>query len=357
MKLSAEKKKYRVIIFISIFVVYTFLAAEVIPSETVFSFRWIASLDTSYPAAADSATLIPFESGGRFGYVDSNGVFSINQIKKETVYLSANLWAEYGGAPDKISIKNPSGGEAAVLENPGGYPFFLDGKIFVLSNEQHSISRRSETGEVVWSRDFAAPVTCADSAAGIFIAGLLDGTVEVINENGEWLYSTEPTGSRIAAVFGCAAAASGKAIAVICGIDAQRFLYIEQFGQNWRITHHEFLGEGLRRNVYVAFIDGGKRVLFEREDGVGIYDTEKRAAYNVHLNGRITGIDREGGGGMVLLITSDADAKERLIAIRYPDTIVIEAPFESSRTFLSRSGSTVFVGGGGALASFGIEKK
>ena len=357
MKLPTEKKKYRLIIFISLFVVYTFLAAEVIPSETVLSFRWIASLDTSYPASADPATLIPFESGGRFGYVDSNGVFAINRVKKENVYLSTELWTEYSGTPDKINIKNPFGEDRIVLENPGGYPFFLDGKIFLLSNEQYSIARLSDTGETLWSRDFAAPVTCADSAAGIFIAGLLDGTVEVISENGEWLYSSEPTGSRIAAVFGCAVAASGKAIAVICGIDAQRFLYIEQFGPNWRITHHEFLGEGLRRNVYVAFIDGGTRVLFEREDGVGIYDTEKRAAHKVHLNGKITGIDREGGNGMVLLITSDTDAKKRLIAIRYPDTIVIEAPFESARTFLSRSGNTVFVGGGGALASFGIEKK
>jgi hypothetical protein len=144
---------------------------------------------------------------------------------------------------------------------------------------------------------------------------------------------------------------------LVRGLDVQRFIYIEQFGSAWRVTHHEFLEDGMRRQVYVMFTHEGRRVIFEREDGIGIYDAEKRQSSRVQLNGKVVAMEREGGNELLLLVTQDTDLKNRFIAIQYPETILIEAPFESKNVSLARNGNFILTGSDGKLAAFRIERK
>ncbi|MDR0551207.1 MAG: WD40 repeat domain-containing protein [Spirochaetaceae bacterium] len=361
--MADEKKNYRFIIVFAIFIIYLFFAASPVPVETVFTYRWFASLDTGFveknpllveqPAVPSS--IIPFELGGRFGYVDGEGNFIINKEKKAKVYQSHNLFVEYDGRPEKITIYNNKNESIFELEGANGYPFFLDNSIFLLGSEQSSITKLDDSGTPLWKRDFAATITCVDAANGIMVAGLLDGTAEILGRDGERLFLSESSGSRIAAVYGCAISAQGNAIAIVRGVDVQRFMYIEQFGSTWRVTYHEFLEDGLRRLVKISFVDRDKRVIFEREDGIGIYDTEKRQSYKVPLDGRIAAFDKDGGENILFLIT--AAEKNHLIAIKYPGTVTIDAPFESKNVCLTRSGGTLYMGGGKILSSFQIEKK
>jgi hypothetical protein len=230
--------------------------------------------------------------------------------------------------------------------------------------EQNSVSllstpsgQSSETADLAWTYDFASPLTCVDAAAGFLLAGTLDGAIELIDTNGRRVFFSEPSGSRVAAVYGCALSKDGKKIAVVSGLDKQRFVLIEQFGLTWRITFHEFLEEGLRRNVYVEFVDNDKKIIFEREAGLGIYDTESRVSYKIPLDGEITAIDGSGDSEILFLITSIDEHKKNLIAVKFPDTVLIQAPFNSENTFLTRNGDNLFVGGRTTLASFTVEKK
>jgi hypothetical protein len=367
------KKKYKAAVVVSIFAAYSFVATERIPPETVFIPRWITSLDDGKNAipsvikaeaglekkstSAASAEFIPFELGRRFGYVNADGVFSINKEKTKNIYISPSLFAEYGGVEEKIEINNPSGGLSVLLENPQGRPFFLDDKIFLINYGQYSISRLGDSGAALWTRDFPSVITCVDGAAGILAVGMLDGSVEIVSRTGELIYEFEPSGSRIGAVFGCALSSDGSALAVVCGIGKQRFLYLEQAGSTWRITYHEFLEEGLRRPVYISFTDGNRRVVFERENSIGVYDSTDRIVSRVFLDGRVAGIDASGENGILLLLTSDAGANNKLIAIQYPGVVVMEAPFKSKTVFLSRKEDVVFLGGDSLLASFNLEKR
>jgi hypothetical protein len=368
-----EKQKKALLIGAACFVIYVFAAAQPIPMETILTARWFFSVESSHPAAKpDPQTqtkLLPFSLGGRlghFGYVDKDGNFTINQTMKEqrSVSLSPSAWAEHDSAPEEIQVRNPLNQMILAITGKEGYPFFRDEKIFLLGKHQTSLTRLDDSGEIIWTYDFAAPLTVVDAAAGLVLAGLLDGTVEVLNEKGRRIFAFEPGGSRRSVIYGAAMSKDGGRLAVVSGIDLQRFLLLERYGDEevsggveYKVIYHEFLEEGFRRAVYVQFIDHDGRVAFERQGGLGLYEIRSRSSLKLPLTGEIREIDSAGGDRLLFLITAQGQGRNRLVAVRLPGTIIIEAPFKSEHVFLGRQDSRIYVGGNLTLASFELEKK
>jgi hypothetical protein len=377
---AQEKKKYWVITGLALFLVYIFAAARPIPRETILSPRWLSSLDSDYPVytgeksgapelgevektpGRDSVEpLIPFSLGDRFGYVDSRGFFPMNRLKSSYVSLSENYWAEYGAEPELIEVFNPQGGPVTVIEKSRSYPLFLDNRIFLVGNEQNSLSALDDSGNILWTYDFAAPLTCVDAGGGIVLAGSLDGVVELIDPRGKLLFSFEPGGSRLSVILGCAVSRDGSRLGIISGIDDQRFLLLERFGAadsgEYKVVYHEFLEDGFRRGVSISFIEQDSQLVFERPGGLGIYKISSRRSSKVSLEGEINAIDNSGGGGLLFVLSSPRRGQKKFIALRLTGRIIIEAPFKSETAFLSRSGSRIYTGGGMTLASFELEKR
>ncbi|MDR2923400.1 MAG: WD40 repeat domain-containing protein, partial [Treponema sp.] len=108
--MAKKRKKILGVAVFLLFVLYFFGAARPIPLETVLVPRWLSSLESDNPVipgesgqradeSEDSGVLFPFTLGSRFGYVDSGGRFSINQVKKGEIYIGENLWTEYDAEP------------------------------------------------------------------------------------------------------------------------------------------------------------------------------------------------------------------------------------------------------------------
>lgn len=365
--MAKDKKKYWIPLSLLLFIVYTFVAARPIPVETILVPRWLSSLESNYPVSLESGgaraepseaeALLPFKLANHFGYVDSRGGFSINRIREGYVSLSEEYWAEYEAVPESVTVFDPRNKPMVRIDRPGGYPFFLDKRIFIINDEQNSLSLVDSSGEIRWVHDFAAPVTDVDAAAGLVLAGSLDGTVEVLGEGGERLFFFEPGGSRLSAILSCRISGDGSKLAIISGYDDQRFLLLERFGDSYKVSYHEFIGDGFRRPVHLAFIDHDNRVVFEREEGVGIYDIVTRNSLKVPLDGSISAIESSGRDNLLFLITSRPGGQHKLVAIRLPGTIIMEAPFKSGDSFLARRNSRLFLGGGTTLAAFDLDKR
>jgi len=225
-----------------------------------------------------------------------------------------------------------------------------------VSPEQNSVTCLDSAGGEVWTYDFSAPLTCVDAAGGLFLAGALDGVLELLDAAGKRVFSFEPAGSRLPVIAGCALSRDGSLRAVVAGVDEQRFLLLERYGDSYRVAWHEFLGEGFRRPVAVSFVDGGRRVVFERREGLGIYDLSGRQSLTLALDGSLTAIDGLGKDGLLFVLTS-AGGKHTLYAVKYPDIVTVSAPFEAGDVFLARDENCLYVGGGSALAAFELERE
>ncbi|MDR0785099.1 MAG: WD40 repeat domain-containing protein [Treponema sp.] len=363
--MEKKYKYYFIIAGISLFFIYIFAAAQPVPQETILSSTWIHSLVSTYPMeemeVVNQDELIPFQLGNYFGYVDKSGNFTINQVKTGYVSLSKRNWAEYSAIPEEIIIRNPKNEQIISINTDMGYPLFLDNRIFFINREQNAIYSINERGETVWSYTFASPITCIDAAAGLLLAGSLDGKVEVLDNSGICIFSFEPSGSRLSIVVGCALSRDGSRIALVFGIDEQRFLFMERLGDTldnkYRVIYHEFLGRGFRRPVHIAFVDSDNRIAFERQTGLGLYDITTRASVALPMKGEIVAIDEDGSGGQLFVITSQPSGNNYLATIRFPGTVIGQSPFKSDHTFMDRQGTTLYIGGGATLAAFEIGKK
>jgi hypothetical protein len=375
------QKQIGLIIVIVLFIAYFLGAARPIPLETVLVPRWLNSLEFGNPMILSSAQgneatpnfaefnsplMVPFNLGDRFGYVSREGHLSVNQIKKTNLSISPEYWAEYEAEPARITINGNNGQTITVIEDPRGYPFFLNGGIFLINSGQTAISAVEVSGssstnsELSWTYEFAAPITCVDSAADLVLVGSLDGTIGLLDSRGRQIFSFEPAGSRYAVILGCAISHDGTRLAIISGIDEQRFLILEHFGSNagdYKVVYHEFLGNGFRRPVYITFAENDRWVVFERVGGLGFYEISSRKSEQMKLDGEICAIDHSDGKGMVFAVLSYSETLKKLIGIRLPGRVVIESPFISKEAFLGRMDSRLIAGGGQTLVSFDLEKR
>jgi hypothetical protein len=373
--MAKGKKKYWLILGLPLFVFYIFAAARPILQETVVSPRWLSSLESDFPvslvpetaksAGTDPETAgdggISFRLGDRFGYVNREGHFSINRRREGYLEMSDNFWTQYDAIPETVEIRGPLDETVLTIEGPEGYPFFLDNQIFLMGKERNSLSALDDAGERLWTYDFAAPLTCIDAAAGRILTGTIDGTVEVLDSSGKRLYIFPPGGSRIAVILGCAISRDGRLLGIVSGIDDQRFLVLEQFGSaekvEYKVVYHEFLEEGFRRSLFVSFINNDNRIVFERQGGLGVYETGTRRSHTLFLDGDIAAMDGSGNDDLLFIISSLGPRQKRLVMVRLPDRIIARAPFRSGTAFLDREGTRIYVGGGTTLASFELEKK
>ena len=370
-KMAKEKKKWWWTLGILAFVIYVLIAPRPISEETILKPRWITSLESNFPVSLGDisipqdngqmqnfANLLPFRLGNRYGYMGDDGNFTLSQIGKGYISLSENAWAEYEATPSSIRIMNPLNEPVLDIENPEGYPLFLENRIFMIGKEQNSITALGSDGKELWTHDFPAPITCIDGAGGYVLAGTLDGAIELLNSQGKPVITPfEPRGSRLSVILGCAISQDASRLAIISGIDEQRFLLLEQASDTYRVIYHEFLGSGFRRPVYISFVDNDGKVAFEREGGLGIYDIGSRSSMNLPLEGEIAVLDNSGEGRYLFVITSQGPKQKRFISIRYPGIIVIDAPFKSDSAFFARRDNRLYLGGDSTMASFELGRK
>ena len=362
--MAKGNKKWQYALGLAALVLYILLTARPIPEETVIKPRWISSLESNYPiilsdfTGPESAKLIPFQVGDRFGYVGDDGKFSINQIRKGYISLAENYWTEYDALPSSIQVMNPLNEEVLGIDKVNGYPLFLDNRIFIIGEEQNSLSALGEAAEILWTHDFPAPITCIDAAGGYVLAGTLDGAVELLNSSGNTFFPPfEPGGSRLSVILGCAISRDAARIAIISGVDEQRFLLLEKSGDTYKVIYHEFLPNKFRRPVHICFADNDGKVVFERGGGLGIFDIYTRSSVSLALEGRIEVLDNSGADKYLFVITSRGPKQMRFITIRYPGYVLIDAPFKSDNAFFSRRENRFYLGADLCMASFELESK
>ena len=368
-----NNKKYWIISGILVFLVYFFFATQPIPLENILEPRWLASLESGFAinmggSPPETGAIIPFYYGNRFGYIDDAGQFILNRIQGETQNLAVNQalfgtylsfsphsWAEYEVMPSSIEVFNPHNQLLMTINEPDGYPVFLDGRTYIISSEQNAVSSLDNFGNVRWTYTFPAILTAIDAAAGFFLAGTLDGAIELIDDSGSQIFSFEPGGSRHAVIVGCAISSDGSRLAIISGIDEQRFLLIEKAGDNFRVMYHEFLFSGFRRPVQIQFIENNNKIAFERNNGIGIYDMASRTSIIIPIEDEIVAMDS--GHSRYLFVIGSNGMQKNLICIKMPGEIVFSAPFSSEAVFLERRDSRIYVGGDQGIISFELGKR
>jgi len=355
-----EKKSHTWLIFAALAaIVYFFVAARPLGKELTFSPKWTA--DVGSPAApASGSAARPFSLAGRYGYFSADGKLLSSATAADRVAVSSGLFAEYGSAGDPIAFHRDDGKDAFTLKDPG-LPAFVSGRLFLFSKDGTGISGYSASGARQWSRDSSSVLTCFAANGSDAVLGGLDGRLVVVSPDGSLAFDYSPGGSRLQVILGCAISEDSSMIALVCGIDKQRFILLERRNDGYRVAYHSYLKSDFRRRVFVEFSEDGRYAIYEKEGGLAVLDVSSRKTSGIAVSGVVREVRESASGDFFLVLSDDGSAagsgsrasaaRARLKVIRAPDTQVMEAAFSATGFFLDRSGDSIFVGGDDRIVS------
>jgi hypothetical protein len=355
-----EKKNHSWIIIAALAViVYFFAAARPLGKELTFIPVWSAGLGGAAQSASDTAPR-PFDLSGTYGFFSVDGKLLLSAKSSGRVAVSSRAFAEYGDKDEPILFKRADGKDAFAVKD-SGFPAFVSDRLFLTSKDGTGISGYSPSGSRQWTRDLGSVLTCFDANGSDAVAGGLDGRVVVIGPDGSLAFDYSPGGSRLGVIFGCALSADSSLIALVCGIDKQRFILLEKRSDGYRVAYHSYLASDFRRRVFVDFSDDGRYALYESDGGLSVLDVRTRKTYAIAVSGALRTVRSSASGDFFLILSEEGIPKigsipggaaysGRFKAIRVPDTTVMEAPFSASGFFLDRSGDRVFLGGEDRMA-------
>lgn len=344
-----EKKNHSWIIVAALAAIaYFFLAARPLGKEFTMSPRWATPLEAVSPGDRAAKDVRPFSLSGRFGYYGQDGELLLSSVSADSVAISKDLYAEYGVRGTKPVFRRPDGKEAFSLGEAGA-PAFVSDRLFLVSPDNASLAEYSLTGGRLWTRDAGSLITCFDANREYSVAGGLDGKLALIGLGGGLAYSFSPGGSRLSVILGCALSPDSSMIAVVSGIDRQRFLLLERRGDGYRVAYHAYLPSDFRRRVLVDFSDDGRYAMYEGDGTLSIMDVRTHETRSLPAAGKILAA-RSGPIPGTFLVLTDEGAVNRLKAVRGVDTVVADVSFPRADAFLDCLGGSAFLGCGDRIA-------
>ena len=332
--------------------IYYFLFPRGTGKELVLIPRAYTSLSSyDIPTVAASGKLLSIRSGDTAAYFNSN--FELAARYGADRMAIDDRWLAVPGVSG-LDIIDPDGRLRSRL-NVEAVPIASDGSLYLYEPDIGRLSQVDPSnGAQLWSMDLLSPVTVLDAAAGRTLIGLLDGRALILDRNGEILLRYRPGGSRVEAIFGGALSAGGNSLALISGLDPQRFVLLEERKNGFRPVSHHDTGSDFRRFVPVGFVDNGRRVLYEGDDSAMAVDAEAYDVSRLEINGRpIDWADDEISGSLALLGSETAGESLRLLSLR--DLTLFESSLPAGTTGLIMDGENLMLVAEEHFAVLGME--
>ena len=283
---------------LGIIIAYFILFPHPLQREVVARPRWVAPLPPpeSLPAGGISrapsgeGTASPFQLGELFGYVDGSGRLVHVEKTLFRVALGSAGFVNFTRVGADWVLRDPAG-ERLFSFAGRGYPLLsADGeRVFIVKTDLTGLQEVDRSGETLWRRDFPSMLTSLSVAGDRVLAGLLNGSVELVNRAGDAVFSAAPAGSRLPVVLGAAAAPDGERVACVSGIDPQRLTVYGRKGTVYAELFRATLGSEFRRELRLSFSPDSRWLVVEGEGEVGMADPASGDLAWTSLGGTMAG--------------------------------------------------------------------
>lgn len=343
-----DKKRINTILLgVAIFLAYFMLGAQSVQRELVFAPVWARSVVQNAPsgqkvAATAPDAVLPYRLGDRFGYFSENGSILYTDIVSYNVALASVAWSNYPPMPDSVSFNSPAGTKLFTLKDPG-YPYILNNRLYFIDPDRSGVTEYDRTGAKRWSRQYSSIITSMDATDKLTLAGLLDGKIVLVDARGKDIFEFLPGGSTIPVILGCAISRDGEYIAVVCGIDRERFLLLRRMADTYKVVYHEYLPGDFRKQVRIAFLSSSPRIAFEQEGCLSLFDIPSRQMETLPYAGRLFSIE-PGSYRDFFVVLSESGTVKHLLGLTEPRSILLDHAFSSDTAFISQQGRSIYLG-------------
>ena len=259
------KSRYLFAVLIVFFILYFFLFPFTVKEEFVLVPEKGTTLVNAAPGQGDISGNWPFASFGRMGYYDrEKREFSLLDGRGRS-RISDNFYIEDQG--DVLNLVSRSG-ELSTEIDTSLVPAFFGEHIFLTGCSQGYLREIDGDGRILWEYYMPSVITCLDNKNGITAAGLLNGDIVLLDGGGELVDTLSPGGSRVDIIYGISLSRTGDRLAVVSGLDPQRFILIEKKENGYRPVYHENLTQSFRRPLSLVFDDSSHLIIEGERKGL-----------------------------------------------------------------------------------------
>jgi len=290
------KKKIYSVLFIIILLAYFFLFPGTISKETLFVPLWETDVsERTNLTLLPGKGVYPYKMGNLFGYLDENGQPVLTGRSSYDVTLSSSSYINYSNVQESLILRS-TGGEILANLQTRAYPVFIKERLFLLGQDRTEVSEISREGELLWKRSFSSLISSMDSNPQHTLLGLLNGRFVLLDREGRELFSYEPGGSRLSAIYSCALSPDSTYLAAVSGIDPQRLVVLERRNEVYRAVVVFNLEQSRRRNQFLAFSQDGNFLFYEGLDRIRYFEIKGRGKGELEYQGILTGYHLPGYG-------------------------------------------------------------
>jgi hypothetical protein len=291
-----NKRRFSILLAILIVFSYIFLFSPQIGKERIFNPVWSRTVHANMqvqqppeePESEEGALrrIVHFHSGSLFGYITTAGEILFVDTLLYHAALSDTMFINCSNIPSNL-VARDTGGRIAFSIETSGYPVFFRNRFFVISPHRNKLAEYDDSGSLLWERSFISPITCWDVQRNNLVVGLLNGSVMVIDKDGENIFTFTPTGSEQQIVYGCTLSSDEKTLALITGLHPQRIILLQRRDKEFKPVYTKILEKEYRRTVYM-YLEKEKQILyFEGEEGVHYLDIDTKQLQSLPVMGRL----------------------------------------------------------------------
>lgn len=330
---------------------YILVFSTPLKKEPVFTPRWVENLAAPSRIADASSTgsSFGFRIGNVFGYATPDGAIRYLNTAQFDVAMSGKRFINYSSVSNNL-VEKDSTGRILVTIPAKGYPILSGGRFFIIGDHRMALAEMTSDGSRLWRRNFGSLITSMEATPRNLVIGLLDGRLLLLNKKGEATYAYTPKGSKIEAIYGCAVSSDGRYIAVVSGLDPQRFTLLRRASKGYRPERVADLPTSVRHQVFLHFFPGVPYVYIERPGAIDYFPLGRGKAGTVAVEGQVRAM---AAGRGPLLYALSAPARHgrgkaapggELSAFTATGSVLARSPLAGSRFFLKTRGDALYVG-------------
>ena len=228
---------------------------------------------------------------------------------------------------------------------------------FILRPDQQGVVETDKAGVALWAHEFGSPLTAGSVSAATSAWGLLNGSIQVLDQEGRLLDELKPSEHAVSSaypcIYGVAISGNGEAIAALYGLDPQYFLVFIKKNHGYELVFEKKLENQVVSDQPASFSGDGLSVIGRTADGLAFYDVQKRKgmvvrsdyfAGETELLIEPIGLDR-----FAILL---AKGKERFAGLIRKGVIEAMFPIDETGSELSVSGDIMMIAGKDAIQRY-----
>lgn len=352
-----EKKKNSsiyAVITIAFILIFLIFAIKPLAKEYHFEPQWIVNISNPTTKNISDKPKMYYRLGQSLGYITEDGELTINKSFPSKASISDYYFATYNTESTNIQFYTPDGEKAGKFE-ASGYPYFWKDQIYLFLPGGASFAKCNNDGSIKWKYEGTIPITAFNAKHNYTVVGLANGYVKIFNnEDGKLEDSYAPGGSDYAVVLGCDISEDGKYIATVSGHNKQRFVLSLRANNQIKIIYHRFLETDNPKQTLVHFCDDEKRVIYNYEGHIGIYDFEKEVNNNIEVSSEIFSIKETDN---IIVLLGKHKNEYSVYMIDKNNTLEGSFSFESENAFINTDANSLYIGKENSISKISLEIK